>query len=62
MLKRNLSPFLTILAMMLLLLSTYFSELDFNSKESWMNMAALAIIIVSILGIIHNESKNKSKS
>jgi len=61
MIKRNLSSILIILAMLLNILNFDFSNVNIESKNTWLFIGASIVIIASIILIIANENKLNKK-
>ena len=62
MIKRNLSPILIIIAMLINILNFDFSNFNIESKKTWLFLAASLILIASIISIYFNENKDNKKS
>jgi predicted tellurium resistance membrane protein TerC len=62
MIKRNISPILIIIAMILIILNFDFSNFNIQSKKTWLFLGASIIIIATIILIFINENKNNKKS
>jgi len=62
MIKRNISPALIIIAMILNILNFDFSNFNIESKSTWLFLGASIIIIATIILIFINENKSNKKS
>ena len=61
MIKRNLSSILIIIAMLINILNFDFSNVNIESKATWLFIGASILIIASIISIIFNENKLNKK-
>lgn len=58
MIKRNLSSFLLILAMLITIVNYDVSNHSFSSDKFWLFLGAIGVLIGSVVLILTNESKN----
>ena len=61
MIKRNLPSILIIIAMLINILNFDFSNVNIESKNTWLFIGASIVIIASIILIIVNENKLNKK-